>query len=371
MNKKEVISSKQIASLLLAFLTGSAIINIPSPLIGFARNGAWVSLLISSSCGLLLLLLVHFVHHHHPEHSWIEISQQTFGNTITLVLAIPFLIFLFLMMTWIIIDIGGFFTLTMMPETPNYVFNGLILLTAALTVRAGIEVMGRMFTLLLYTMFFFGIAVIVLSLPNYHPTFLQPIFHSGWKPVLHGVYYTLGFPYAELAIFTMLLPFTMYEKKSKLKMYLLSALLINTISLIVVTLCTIMAFGPLAGAKKYSVFQIARLINIQDFIERVESVIGISLMIGSYMKATIALYILNLAITQLAKLKDNRILIMPIAMSTLPLTLIMFSNEAEFSEKVTEVWPLLNVIGGIFPLCVISIVTWYKLISKKRTPSDG
>jgi len=44
-----------------------------------------------------------------------------------------------------VLDIGKFFTNTMMVDTPLYVFNGLTIVTAAYAVRAGIEVMARMF----------------------------------------------------------------------------------------------------------------------------------------------------------------------------------------------------------------------------------
>ncbi|MFC4768660.1 GerAB/ArcD/ProY family transporter [Effusibacillus consociatus] len=360
MKKQETINSWQTASLFLAFMTGSAIINIPAPLTGAAKNGAWLSLLIANGIGFLLLACVLYLHRQYPGLTFIDYSRKTLGSWLTVVIAVPFLSTVFLMLSNIVLDIGGFFTSTMMKETPLYVFNSLILMTAALTARAGIEVMARMFTLLLYIMVTLVFAVLLFVLPYYRPEHLLPVFPKGIKPILHGAYMAWGFPYAELILFSMILPFTSKERKSPLVKFMFLAHLVNGVSLVTVIVCTIMAIGPLAGEIKYSVFQLARLINVQEIIERIESVIGFTLIAGSYMKATIVLFILNLALSQLLKLQDDRLLIFPVALVSLLLSLTMFKNEAEFVENVTVVWPLLITTVGVLPVLLITVVTLFK-----------
>lgn len=253
---------------------------------------------------------------------------------------------------------------TMMKYTPLYVFNSLIMLTAAMTVRAGIEVMTRMFVIFVYFLLFFTAFVLLLSIPNYHPEFLLPIFSDGFKQTLHGSYFLFGFPFSEVVVFTMLLKFTSKKTNHKLNKSLMLALLANGFLLIITTLNALMVFGPIAGEVKYSLFGISRLINIAEFLQRIESVIGISLIAGSYMKATIALYALNLMLSQLFKLKDDRILVFPISLSCFFLSLVMFTNESEFVEKVTKVWPMTHFSFTVMP---ILIVTAAAMIRSKKT----
>ncbi|TVY11127.1 GerAB/ArcD/ProY family transporter [Paenibacillus cremeus] len=369
MNRQETISSWQLATLFLAFMTGSAIINIPAPLTGMAKNGAWVSLLLANGIGMLLLGCILYLHRRYPDMTFMDFSRKVLGKWLSVVIGVPFLIYLMLMTTWIVIDIGGFFKSTMLKETPSYMIHSLILLTASLTVRSGIEVMARMFTLLLYSMFFFGIWVVLLASPNYRVEYLLPVFPDGIKPVLHGLYYTFGFPYAEVVIFASLLPFVRKEKNDRLTAYMFAALIISGIALSTAVVCSILAMGPLAGELKYSLFQIARLISVGDIVERIESVIGMSLIAGSYMKATIALYVLNLGLSQLLKLKDDRLLVFPLALISFLHSLIMFKNEAEFAEKVTDVWPLLNAVLSVFPILLITLITFIKSIFAKKSPN--
>ena len=265
----------------------------------------------------------------------------------------------FMMLANVVADIGGFFKSTMMRETPTYVFHFLILLTAAMTVRSGIEVMARMFTLLLITIFIFSAIVILLTLPAYRVELLMPLFPKGFKPVLHGVYLAYGFPYAELILFSMVLPFVRKDQEP-LGKFMFVSLLISGLSLTLVIVCTIMALGPMAGNIKFSLFTLARLIELAEIIERVESVIGMTLIAGSYMKATIVLFVINLGLTQLFQLEDDKILIFPIAFFAGMISLTMFRNELEFIAHVGTVWPLFITVTGVVPILLLTIVTAFK-----------
>ncbi|CAM4138369.1 endospore germination permease [Paenibacillus alkaliterrae] len=360
MDKQETVDSWQMATLFLAFMTGSAIVNIPAPLTAAAGNGAWLSLIIANGAGMLLLACILYLRRRYPGMTMIDYSRKVLGNGMTVLLAFPFVLTVILMFSYIVLDIGGFFASSLLIQTPSYAVHSLIILTAALTARAGIEAMARMFILLLYSMYFFIFLVLMLVQPYFHPEYLLPAFPQGMKPVIHGAYIAFGFPYAELILFAMVLPFVRKSDDNRLGKYMFSALLVNGLSLILVVICSIMVKGPLASELKFSVFQLARLITVQDVIERVESIVGISLIVGSYMKATITLFVVNLALSQLLKLQDNRILMFPLALVSLLLTLVMFDYEAEFTEKVTAVWPLITAVAFVFPILLITLVTVIK-----------
>jgi spore germination protein KB len=360
MKRYETISSWQMSTLFLAFLTGSSIINIPAPLTTAARNAAWLSLLLASGFGFLLLACILYLYRKYPRMTLFEYSRQALGKWLTLLLAVPFILLVLTDLSYIVTDIAGFFTSVMMPFTPGYIFNSLILLIAALTVRAGIEVMARMFLLLMYITIIFGMVVIIFAIPYYNPVFLLPIFPEGIKPLLHGAYIASGFPYAEMVYFTFLLPFVSKDQEGLVSKHMYFALLLNAILLSAAIVFTIMALGPLSGELKFSLYQIARLISVAEVIERIESIIGISLVVGSYMKTTIALYTLNYALSKLLNLTDDRLLIYPLAFIALLLTLVMFKNETEFVEQVTVVWPLFTALAGAAPVVLVASVTFIK-----------
>lgn len=360
MRKIETISSGQMASLFLSFLIGSSIVNIPQPLTKVSFNGAWLSIIIANGFGMFLLVCVFYLYRKNPNFTIIDCSHKFFGKWITLFISIPIVILLFLVLSYIVIDIGGFFSGALMRETPTYVIHFMILLVAAITARAGIEVMARMFICLLWYLIFISLTVLVLGVPYYQVGNLLPVFPEGMKPVVHGAYSVLGFPYGELVLFSFLLPFVNKKKNSLLKKYMFSALLLHGFLLIISILCTIMVFGPLSGTFKFSLFELARLINIREIINRIESFIGIALIVGSYMKTSIMLFILKETLSRVLKLQDKRIIIFPVAFISLLLTLTMFKNEIEFVNAVFVILPLIITVVLVLPLIIITLVAVFR-----------
>jgi spore germination protein KB len=354
MKKLETVSIGQMAILYFAYVTGSAMIVIPGPIITMAFNAAWLSILISVAIGALLLQIMFYLHNKNPGLTFIAISIKTIGYWPTLILACLMLTMALHMASGIIIDVSAFMTSMMLPETPDYMFMGMLYLLAALLIRSGIEAMARMFSILVVVVIVFWAIVLILLIPQYHIDFLRPVFPEGIKPALLGAYLTTGFPYGEIVLFAMLLPLSNAKQAKPLKMAILWALLANAAVLIISTLCTIMELGPMATEKKFSVFVISQMIEVGNIIERVEAIIGMSLIAGSLMKATITLYAIQLIVTELFKLKNDRLLTNPICLAVYLLALTMPENARRWEELVLFVHPLWLATVYILPLLIVA-----------------
>ncbi|WP_332692600.1 GerAB/ArcD/ProY family transporter [Halalkalibacter lacteus] len=360
MRQVETISSWQLASLFLAYMTGSAIINIPTPMVEVASNAAWLSLLVANALGMVLLACVFYIDHQAPGHSFIDYSEKVLGKWITLCISIPIILLLILIITFIIIDIGGFFANALMRETPTYVFHTLILLVAAMTARSGIEPMARMFVWLLISMIVLPLGVLALAFPHYQVEHLLPVMPDGIKPVLLGSYRAFSFPYSELILFSLLLPFVSKGDRKPLKKIMFLTLLVHGILMIIPIVLVTMAYGPLAGTVQYSIFSLAQLVNIRDAIERIESGIGLALIVGSYMKTSIMLFILKEFLSNVLKLQDKQIITFPISFFILLLSLTIFDHETEFVDAVFVTWPLFMITVVVLPFLFITLVAFFK-----------
>lgn len=370
MNNKETISPEQLTMLLLAFITSSSIVFIPNPVIQAAHNGAWLSMILSCSCGMLLLTAVVYLHKQYPTKTFVQYFRDIYGRWLTVVVVIPFLLILLMMIANITEGLGLFFTSSMMVETPMYVFNGFTLMMAALTVRAGIEVMARMFVLLIFIVILTVAFVLLFAMPNYHPSALLPQFDEGWKPILYGAYLTYGWPYSEIFLFTSILCFVRRERRRKWTKQLYGAVLFHMVAFILVIVCTIMTLGKAAAERKYSLYEVARIIEISGIFERIESVVGITLIAGSYMKISISLFVLNISATHLLKLKDERLLVYPLSLMILFLSITMFPTEVEAFESWTVIWPFIS-ISFIIPLLLALGGTVARNFLKRRAPASG
>lgn len=357
---KEQISHIQIAVLLFVFMTGSSIINIPGPLIGMAGNGAWISLLLSGTAGFAMLGMLLFLARRYPGLSYVEFSRKLIGSFLTVVLGLLSITFMLQMLSAMVMDVGLFMVSSMMRETPIYIFTSLTLLIAALTARAGIEVMARMFVFLVLLTAVFLFSTLLFAIPDYIPSQLLPVIPKGMKPILLGTYFSFGFPYAEIFVFGMLVSFVAPKNRKQMPAAMLLALFFNVFTLCAATISALMVFGPFASELPYVLFSMARLVEFQEIIQRIESVIGMSLILGSYMKTTITLYAISQFIRRLFGLKDGSVVVMPIALLAFLTGMVTYDGPSGWGATVTMLHPLWAIAVFAFPLALLTVLAAFR-----------
>ena len=356
----QTISAGQLGILYVSYMVGSSMINVPNPMIQFGGSMAWLSIAASALAGMLLLVPVLYLFRCYPDDVYTVCLNRVYGRWLAGVLTVPFLLMLLLMFSYIALDIGEFFTNTMMVETPMYVFNALTVVIAAYAVRAGIEVMARMFFPLMGSMMLAVALIFILAIPLARPETLLPLFPEGVKPVLRAFYFSSGFPFGELVLFSAILPFVRKESRRHAGKWLYGITALSGFLLLAVILITQMTLGPMAGDRRFSLYAVARLIKIGDFMIGLEAIVGIALIAGCFMKAAIVLYILNYTASRFLNLDDDKLLLPAIAFTAFLMTMTMFRSEAEFQFAVTVVWPLVVMIVGILPLTLAALVTLVK-----------
>nr|WP_277345881.1 GerAB/ArcD/ProY family transporter [Paenibacillus sp. HB172176] len=348
-------SYRQIGVLLFVFMTGSSTINIPGTLIGKAGNGAWLSLLLSGFGGLCMLLMLLFLNRRFPDLSYVDYSREIIGNFLTVLFGLLSITFILQMESAIVVDIGLFMVSSMLRETPMYAFTFLIFLIAGLTARAGIEIMARMFTLLMLLSTLSVFIVLAMGLPDYHANFLLPILPKGFKPVIHGAVFTFGFPFVEIFLFGMLLQYVNVGERKLIPKSMIIALAASLLTLLLSTISGILVFGDYAADKPYSLFAVARIVEFQEIIQRIESIIGISLILGSFMKATITIYVFSMFAGRLFRLKDCSVLVMPLALIGFLMGLVTFDSISQWGNMVTVVHPVWTAAVFSFPLLLVTL----------------
>lgn len=330
-----------------------------------------MSLLLSITAGVLFLSCILFLYQKFPDLTFIETSKALIGKWMTILLFIPFISFQFHMTSGIVLDIGLFMTSSMLRETPLYLFVLTVFVVIALTVRSGIETIARMLFVPMALVLSFVILILVLSSNNYQVDHLLPILPDGIKPVLLGAYFSYGFPYVELVLMAMLLPYVRKEDRPHVKKGMYFALFLNGFFLIAVTLSTILVFGPMAGERKYSMFEVARIIDLLEVIQRIESLIGISLIMTSFIKATITLLILNLTLTKFFGLRDDRILVFPLALICFLFSLHQIENGATpWIYAVSVIHALWATYSYLLPLLVVTAAAAIRKKVKSPIPSQ-
>jgi spore germination protein KB len=283
--------------------------------------------------------------------------------------AVFLLAMLFFALPAIVAGIGDFMTNVVMKQTPEYAFNSLSFLAIVLTVRAGIIVMARMFLLIVFVMLLFCSTVILLATPLYRPEYLLPLLPGGVKPLLHGTYIAAGFPFGEIALFAMLMPYADRSENARLNRRLYLAYTVTGMMLLLSVVCSTMTFGPAAGDVQFALFRISYEVHVGELFQRIEAIIGIALILGSYMKASLFLFILNRILVELLRLRDDKALLYPLSLVSLLLSLTLYRNPAEFYQQVYVTWPFVVLSTGCSIVLLLTALAW--LSRRTRSLPNG
>jgi spore germination protein KB len=92
--EKQTISAGQLAILYVSFMVGSSIVYIPNPMIQFAGNMSWLSLIASALMSMLLLSLVLYLFRCYPDDIYTAHLERVYGRWIAGVSAVLLMLML-------------------------------------------------------------------------------------------------------------------------------------------------------------------------------------------------------------------------------------------------------------------------------------
>ncbi|WLR50538.1 endospore germination permease [Bacillus tianshenii] len=355
------ISARQFMYLVILFTIGSSILIVPSPLVGGAKQDAWIAGLFSVGVGLLVVRLYHAIETNMPNKTFVQISEAIFGRWFGKFLAFLFFSFTFLLAALVLRNIGDFMTTQILPETPLQYTHLLFLFVAIFGVKLGLEVIGRASELFLPWVIFLLLFLFVSLTPKFKPENLQPVFEFGFKPIISTSLPFIGSPFLELVVMLMLFPYVNNVKEAKKGFYL--GTLIGGVILTAITLLSIIVIGTdLSALNAYPSYVLGKKIEIAGFLEGVEIIVAVIWMITIYFKLAVLLYASALGIAQIIELNDYKPLLYPLGMIMVVLSIISYPNVAYFQEFIGEIWYLFAATFGLF----LPFIYWIGSAVKKR-----
>ncbi|WP_051005514.1 GerAB/ArcD/ProY family transporter [Paenisporosarcina sp. TG-14] len=253
-----------------------------------------------------------------------------------------------------------------LPNTPIIATHILFLILVIFTLRLGLETFSRTaefsFPWLLLL-----ILILILSIaPQIDFKNLQPMYAEGVKPIIRASVSFIGTPVLELVAFLMIFPAINRLQGSKTGF--LAGFLFGGGILLITSLLTVLVLGAdLTGRSMYPSYELAKKINVGDFIQRVEALASFTWILSIFIKLCICFYASAVCLTQTLQIKNDRSVIIPLAIILLILSIIAYPNTAYYISFVNKSWPALALIFGLFlPLLLLVL----SMIKKKNVPKS-
>lgn len=341
---KEKISSRQGLSILIMFTLGSTLILSPWKEAG--KDG-WISIFIA----MIMIIPMYYVYSRlvsiFPGKDLFDLQQELFGKIAGKITSF-FLVWYSIHLCAIINRNMSEFIQTMsFAETPLFTIALVGAVLFIWIVKGGIEVIGRYAAFMMPITILSIIITSILVIPKMDIDNLRPVMYNGLTPVLRGAATLFGFPFAETFLFTMV--FNSLENKNKtFKIYLLG-LLISGLLFISTSVRNVAALGEKLNTALYFPSYVAvALINILDFIDRIEVLVGATFIFSGFLKCSICLYTACRGLAKIFNIKDYKQITAPVGLLVFITSVFIYKSTMEMFD-----WAAENYIYYVIPFSVI------------------
>lgn len=360
------IDAYQMFVLVVLFEMGSAIL---FGLGAGAKQDAWIAILLGLVGGLLLFLIYYRLFKFYPDIPLTSYVQEITGKWIGRFIGLLYIVYFLYQASRVLRDFGELLVSKIYTSTPLFVINTLMILTIFYGIHKGIEVIarvGELYFAVVYLMAFLGVLLIIFS-GLIHLENLQPMLENGWNPIIRmALGQTINFPFGEMVVFTMFLPYLNDQKK--VKKICIGGMILSGINIIITTVVNISALGvDLYIRSPFPLLSTISKIQMAEFIERLDVLYMLYIVIGGFFKISLYYYAAVIGITDIFKFKNHRKLGFPIGLIILFASITIASNYAEhIKEGEIVVPPYLHWPMQVFIPIILLITAFLRNANKKH-----
>ena len=230
----------------------------------------WMIVLLSGILSLIGFSFIYFLIRKFPGQNIIEIARVISGPLLGTVIGMAFFLFFLTITSLFLRQFVESFILSILPRTPISVITACFLILLIYGCLLGIETLSRV-------AWFFGpylllglMIILLFSLSQADLQHLAPILGTGPLPLLKSSIINTSL-FSEILLFGLIAP--LITKKEKIIGTGVYGLLISIVINTVIVMIVVLVFNYESAAKLiFPALQLARLISLEEFVQRVEAV---------------------------------------------------------------------------------------------------
>lgn len=357
----------QFLVLVIFFTIGSSILYIPSTLTTEVKQDAWLAAIIGNLLGLLVVWFFTTISLWFPKLTYTEVNEKIFGKFLGKLISIFFVLMAILYASALIAQSSIFLITQMYPETPITFINLLMVLVVIMAVRLGIQTIARSAEIFLFIFLFLYIILVVSISPQIQIDNLEPFFQVHITSLLNSSYKLTAVSTINSIVLFMIFPAFVSDIKKCRKNFYIGTLIGGAVIVTITMLCIFVLGSNTTAHQVYPSYTLAKVINVGDFITRIEGLMATLWTLALFFKVTLYFYTGVLGLSKLLNIKEYRVLTFPVGSIVLVISIIIFPNilyQYKFDEE--NAIALTTFVGLLCPL----VITVVFLLRKKKFKKD-
>ena len=350
----------QALAILMLFNFGSSVVMGVSTGVG---QDSWIAMLIATVYAVPVMWMYARIISLNPGEGLFSAAERLLGRVLGKVVTALMSWFALHLCALVLRDFSEFIQVASMLDTPQLPVLIIMAMTVYMLARNGSKALGKWS---LATMpFVLGVVAltVLLSFNIMDPQNFLPVLESPIGKIAAEAYKPFAFPFAETVVFLGIADFVR-PSDSPLKIYL-GGLFFSALIMIIIIARNLMILGASVVAVEYfPSYSAVSIINLGDFVSRIEGSISINFMLAGITKITLCLIVASRGIASLFGIGDWRKLVAPAGLLAVMLAQNLYGS-------TMELFSFLNYYGFYaipFEL-VIPVLLW--TVSEIRSRKSG
>jgi spore germination protein KB len=253
-----------------------------------------------------------------------------------------------------------------MPATPQMVFIVFFVLVCAYTVKRGIAAIAKISIVIGILTIAAVILTAVLLIGNMDFSNFLPMLVKPAIKYVQATHIVAELPFLVIVALLMVVP--MVKDNGKIKRYWILGILIAALLFFAITVRDTAVLGAASDILADNSFEAVRLINIGEFLTRIELLVALNYTAALYIKVSVLYYVTWSALSQLLRLEQNNSLILPLGSVAM-----VFAAVKVESAVMHTVWGARYATVFSFPCTVLFplLMVFIAAIRKLKTEPPG
>ena len=329
-----------------------------------AGVNSWLSALISYIIGFIPLLMIIYISNYRSDLKLNQKINNLFGNKIGFCINLLFSILLISLGITLLYNINNFILSQFLYRTPFLVSCILFMIIIIYNTNKGINVISKMSLLLLILNIFLYTINIATLFQNIDLSNFLPLLKENTNNILPTSIKISCINYLPL-LMILTIP---KDKVTVPKKYTKTVIIAYIIGAIISFGLVITTFGvlgiDLVNTFEYSEYIVLRKVKLLGFLERIENIISLQWIIGTYIYLTVIIHTISKSIP-IKSIKINKFINLIIGTVLVSLTIFIFKDNTIFDNYVKNIFPYF--MGSIL---IIYILIFIKILLSKKQDSN-
>lgn len=318
-------SRRQAISLLIMFNFGSSVVMGVST---ETAQDAWISLLLAIVYTVPVVIMYARIMALNPDMDFFDALEARLGKIAGKAVTVLMVWYSLHLCALVLRNFSEFIQISSLLDTPQLPVLFIMLLAVCYLAKSGIKALGKWALATFPVVFAIVILTVLLSINVMDFDNILPFFEHSFGEIATDALRIFSFPLGETVLFLSVAD-CVHKKDNPQKIYL-GGILFSSLLLAVIILRNLFVLGAsVISIVYFPSYAAARVINLGDFLSRIEGSISINFILAGITKITVCLISASKGLAKLFEAGDYRRLVMPTGLLAVALSVILYQNTME------------------------------------------